>query len=1017
MVDHEERLDEIIAGFLRAAEAGQPLSQSELLRANPDLAEDLADFFQEYNHFDHVTEPLRSLVHGPQPELPEALENYEILAEIGRGGMGVIYKARQKRPSRLVALKMILTGQRASPTDRQRFRAESEAAACLEHPHIVPIYEVGEHVGQPFYSMKLIESGNLSQRLGEFCLLPLNQVSHDTKKPGDRDTRKDGDTGPGVPIPSSLGRVSATRVAQLMATVADAVHYAHQRGILHRDLKPANILLDPGGVPYVSDFGLAKRLIPTEGGPAPTQTGAILGTPSYMPPEQARGQKEAITIASDVYSLGAILYELLTGRPPFRADSPMETMCLLLEREPESPRTLNPRVPADLETICLRCLEKEPGRRYASAQALADDLRRFSAGEPIAARPIGNAERCWRWCRRNPGTAALIGSFAATVVAGFALVFSQYLEADKQRKKAVALVGQVQAENQRAETNLKKAEESTEVAEANFRQLRQAVKDLWLNVSEKELFNKPGSIPLRRDLLRLVRGHYEDFLKQRGDDIEIRTELASLHFRIGQLESALGAKKDALEDYFRARDTFDKLVQDRPNDPSLRRQLAVSYINAAAVVDGMGRRDEARTALNTALEHLRKLVKDFPPSAENMLELAAALENQAVMLHNERKADEALKTYDEAAAAFAKAVELDPKNELIQTRLVRNERDRADHLVSIGRPEEALEVYRKACQRLDPWTKGKTFRGETFSTLASCNRALADQLIKMNRFDEAREPLDRAIYLWKNVVDADPYLVKEQYQLAMAYRMRATEKIRSRKLVDKAIDDFHQTRKLLERHLEQNSKNSAARQQLGDVYFHIGVDHSRKNRPAEAAAVYQQARAVQETLHRDYPNDCNLRTDLNGTLNNLSELLANEGKVAEAIAMITQAIQIEQVAVERFPRSAKYRAYLGSNYGMLGQFRRKTGEFAEAEAAAEERARVCQALPSELVRAARDFAQLANAAGEDQKLRTRAANRSVQTLQQAIERGFRDAELLKQDSNFDSLRSRADFQELLRKIS
>ena len=354
--DHDEQLALLVSELTDRVQRGEAVELEEECRQQPQFAKDLRELWgvimvaRAAGSSSSMPPTLPSDHANDFPSgtltLPSRFGDYELREELGRGGMGVVYRAQQLSLGREVAVKMILRGQLASKADRERFEAEAQAAAKLDHPGIVPVYEVGELEGRPYFSMKNVRGTTLAQLLAEGPLPPRE-------------------------------------AARMLARVARAIHFAHMRGVLHRDLKPSNILLDEQGEPHVTDFGLAKQITDAA---SMTKTGAVLGTPAYMAPEQAAGQRGQVGPRSDVYSLGVILYHMLTGRPPFQAASPVDTVLMVLEQDPVPPRMLNPKADRDLEMICLRCLQKPQDLRYASAAALADDLEAYLNDESIAAR-------------------------------------------------------------------------------------------------------------------------------------------------------------------------------------------------------------------------------------------------------------------------------------------------------------------------------------------------------------------------------------------------------------------------------------------------------------------------------------------------------------------------------------------------------------------------------------------------------------------------------------------------------
>ncbi len=490
------------------------------------------------------------------------LGDYELLEKIAAGGMGVVYKARQLSLNRIVALKMIPPGRLASEEAIARFQAEAEAAASLQHPHIVAIHETGQWEDQHYFSMDYVAGNNLADAVRSQPLPPV-------------------------------------RAAQILKAIAEAVHYAHQKGILHRDLKPSNIILDEAGEPRVTDFGLAKRLEHSQLSTTTSQltlTGQVIGSPGFLPPEQAGGRQSAADVRSDVYGLGAVLYYVLASRPPFQADTLTTLLKQVLETEPVAPRLLNPSVPHDLENICLKCLEKEPPRRYPTAQDLAEDLGRFLNRQPVQARPVGSAGKTWRWCRRNPRLATAVGLALLSLLTGLAGVSWQWRRAEAARV--------------RAEANEKKAQ--TEAARSA--QVAQFMKQMLAGVGPDVALGRDTTI-LREILDRTA----ERLANDLTDQPEVQAELL---LTIGFTCATLG-------EYAEAEVLTREAVRLRKSVFSETNALVAESLYTLAVV--LGRRDtsadrsEAEALLRQALAIQRRLLGDEHRAVAGSLTLLAGI--------------------------------------------------------------------------------------------------------------------------------------------------------------------------------------------------------------------------------------------------------------------------------------------------------------------------------------------------------------------------------------------------------
>ncbi len=840
-----------------------------------------------------------------------AVPGYEIVGKLGHGGMGVVYKARQVRLRRLVALKMVAAGAHAGSEELARFRREAEVVARLQHPNIVQIYEVGEHDGRPFLALEYVDGGSL----GAF-------LRHQ-------------------PQP-------ARPAAELVVTLARAVHHAHRQGIIHRDLKPANILLVSGGVvsgawsadtlptthdspltthqPKITDFGLAKSFPGEAGGRvsgAETLSGALLGTPEYMAPEQADGRRGAIGPATDVHGLGVILYELLTGRRPFHGDNLADTLALVRFTDPPPPRRLQPGVPRDLETICLRCLRKEPARRYASAEEFADDVERFLDNRPIQARPVGLAERAWKWARRRPAVAALLLLLALVIGGSVPGLTGLWLHA--------------RAQWDRAEANADQAVRRQQEAEASFQKARAAVDQLLVRVSEHRarLRDEPRMEELRRQLLEDALRFYQEFLAERGDDPAVRLRTASIQKSVGDIYGLLSRHGDAEGAYRRALDLLEPLVAEFPAVPAYRWELSDCQSRLGVVLGKTGAADKAAAAFQRAAEVLPKVEDQASETPETRRRRAARWNDLGSVLEDTGRLREAEQAYRRAADLQQQLVDEFPAVPDYRLALATIRNGIGSLMQQANDPakaEEAFAAARDLRQRLvDEFPGNAEYRqhlADSHTNLASLLRLPGDH----RRTTDAVAALRQALFHRQKLADDFPDVPDYRAELARTRNYLGGQLI--------FINDHDGAEKAIRQALDVQEKLAAQfpavpdyRRDLAATYDHLGLLLSKTGRRSDAVPVHRHAATLWQRLADDFPRNATYRGVLVETLANLGAGLLGAGEVRDAEDVCRQAVSSAERLVKEFPQVATHRRLLASAHQQLGVVLDLTGQFREASEA------------------------------------------------------------------------------------
>jgi serine/threonine-protein kinase len=996
--------------FLTRCKRGETPTIREYCDRHPDLADEIRDVFEAVLMVEDL-KPGSSDVSGSvggsvnvNGKRLRQVGDYRILGEIGRGGMGVVYEAEQQALGRRVALKVLPKTVAGDGSAQIRFQREARAAARMHHTNIVPVFDVGQDGDHLYYAMQLIHGQGLDLVIQDLKRLRAQSTAEmaTNGKAGDRSIaaslvagqfEKEDLAGPGsnedgataafegsapssamLPGQSELSTATSNRasyyrsVAQIGVQTAAALGYAHGRGIVHRDIKPGNLILDTTGNVWVTDFGLAKT-----GDGGMTHTGDILGTIRYMSPERFRGQCD---VRADVYALGMTLYELLTLKAAYASGDRLKLIEMIRQEEAPGPRSIDPRIPRDLETIVMKAIDKDPRRRYQSADEMGEDLQRFVNDEPIRARRVGPVERFTRWSRRNPTVAGLTAAVLVLMAAGTAVSTRQAVVATRAREDLAAKHHELLAEQAKVEArNQELAAEQAKV-QARFDMAVKAIETFHTGVSEDALLKNAEFKELRTKLL---------------------TEAAQFY---GDLEKLLAGQ----------------------SDPKSRKALAAGYFQLGELTGKIGDAKEAVAVHRKALAIRRELAAAPGADVETWLDVARSLERMGRQIYYSGDSVGALRAFEEQRDIAERLEATDP------TDAVRYARARALSKIGyaldeMGKPTEALETYRKAQAVLQKLADAHPTNTDYPWELAQVHNNAANTLSDMGKRAESWEDDRKALAIRQKLVDAHPTNTDFQFRLGRSHCSMSVGLLDTGRFQE-ALAAGREALEIIQKLVHDQPAVTDYQDMLAYVHNRIGVTHGKMGKPTESLEAYRQALLIQQRLVDTSPGNPHYQSSLSVYHTNVGLALGRLRRFAEAFAAFEAGLAIHRKLVEAEPDNKDLIEFLAAIYASCGAIRVRAGQPAEAAGDLRKALELwpdpARLQPQLQFARLKTQALLAGLAGDAKSGVSKDeakvfADQSIAALAVLLKTGWALPSELR-EPDFDAVRGRADFQKLVAEV-